>query len=88
MDKVSFELNLLTYWKMNGVEWLYKYKDRIKQYRDGENLVNHELFMDMTSDGLFQDIGDVARLMDVTGDDVKVSIDLLIANRIETSSNE
>lgn len=87
MDRTALELNLLTYWKKNGVEWLYKYKHRIKQYREEENLVNHELFMDMTSGGLFQDIEDVASLMDVTGDDVKVSVDQLIANRKGTMAN-
>lgn len=76
----SLELSLLTYWKSLGVKWLYKYKHRVKEYR-GENLVNIELFTDMTSGGLFQDIEDIAYYPDATGEEVKVDIDQLITER-------
>lgn len=80
MGNLELELNLLNYWKSKDVKWLYKYKNRVKEYR-GENLVSIELFNDLTSGSIFTDITDIANFGDVTGDDVKIDIEDLIANR-------
>lgn len=83
MNYLGLELDLLAYWKSQGVKWLYKYKNRVKEYR-GENLINIELFNDLTSGLIFADITDIANFDDVTGEDVKIDIDDLISNRQHT----
>lgn len=81
MNRAELELNLLKYWKKYDIKWLYKYKHRLKVYEEQENRVNIELFTDITSGSLFQDITDIANHTDIGAEDAKVSIDSLIAKR-------
>lgn len=82
MNFLKLELSLLNYWKSQGVKWLYKYKHRVKEYQ-GENLSNIELFTDITSGLMFRELLDIANFNGVTGEDVKINIDKLIAIRQE-----
>lgn len=86
MRYAELELALLTYWKEHGVKYLYKYKHRVKEYR-GENLVSLELFMDMTSGGMFRDIEDIANDPEMSGKEATVAVDDLIRIRQEVLSS-
>lgn len=76
----DLELMLLNMWKSNDFEVIYKYKNRIKAFR--EPLVNIELFYDPTY-GMFQDVEDIANYEDSTPEDFKRKIDDLIQARVE-----
>lgn len=81
MNVSSLELALLTYWQSNGVKAIYKYKHRIKEYKEQENRVNIELFTDVTSGTLFKDVGDIANSVGTTDSDAMVDIETLLAAR-------
>lgn len=76
----DLELMLLNMWKNNDFEFIYKYKNRIKAFR--EPLVNIELFYDPTY-GMFQDVEDIADYEDSIPEDFKRSINDLIHTRVE-----
>lgn len=75
----ELELLLLVEWAENGVKEVYKYKNRIKAFRDP--LINIELINDLSCGEMFADIDDVANHMDASPADYKVSIATLIENR-------
>lgn len=80
----KLELALLMYWKEQEVEWLYKYKHCVKEFRENPNFHHHELFTDISSGSLFKDIQDLANFStkeDMYPEDVKVHIDTLIEAR-------
>lgn len=83
MNYSELELPLLQYWKSQEIKWLYKYKHGVKKF-GGENRANIELFTDLTSGSMFRDIVDIANYSDVTAEEVKIDIDVLIANRQPT----
>lgn len=76
----ELELLLLKMWAENGVKEIYKYKNRVKEYR--APLTNIELFYDITYN-MFPDVEDTANDRNLTAEDVKVSIETLIKNRTE-----
>lgn len=76
----ELELSLLMMWKENGVEEIYKYKQRIKHFR--EPLPNLELFWDLTYK-MFQDVDDIANYSDSIPEDCKISVEKLIQNRLK-----
>ncbi|QRV11392.1 hypothetical protein JR311_20435 (plasmid) [Bacillus velezensis] len=78
----ELELLLLVMWAENGVNEVYKYKNRIKAFR--EPLVNIELINDLSCGGMFADITDVASYKDASPVDYKVSIATLVENRCGT----
>jgi hypothetical protein len=71
---------LLKMWADNGIKEIYKYKGRIKAFR--EPLSNFELFTDVTSQ-LFSDVEDIANNKHSTPEEYKVSIETLIQDRRE-----
>ncbi|MEC2352554.1 hypothetical protein P9H15_02455 [Bacillus velezensis] len=75
----ELELLLLVMWAENGVSEVYKYKNRIKAFRDP--LVNIELINDLSCGGMFADIDDVANHKNASSVDYKVSIATLVENR-------
>lgn len=74
------ELSLLHYWYQNRVEYIYKYKHRVKWFRGNENI---ELFTDLTSGSMFQDVIDIADGHELFAEEVKVKVSELIARREE-----
>ena len=78
MDMRELELMLLEMWAANDIKEVYKYKDRIKAFR--EPLTNIELFTDLGSQ-LFKDVEDIASHRPSTAEDFKVSVQTLIENR-------
>ncbi|MCY8549456.1 hypothetical protein MOD25_06000 [Bacillus haynesii] len=72
------ETVLLKMWRDNGINEVYKYKNRIKAFR--EPLKNIELFTDLTHK-MFEDIEDISRHKNSTPNDFKVEVDNLIKNR-------
>ena len=74
----ELELILLNIWKNSGIEEIYKYKRRIKEFR--EPLTNIDLFLDVTY-SLFQDIKDVADYENLSPIDCVVNINDLIKER-------
>lgn len=82
---IELEIALLNYWKKQDVEWLYKYKHCIKEFVENPNLHHHELFKDISSGSLFNDIQDLANFSyeeDMYPEDIKVHIDTLLKARI------
>ncbi|URJ76338.1 hypothetical protein MF621_004044 (plasmid) [Bacillus velezensis] len=75
----DLESLLLMMWAENGVEEIYKYKNRIKSFR--EPLANIELINDLSCGEMFADINDVASHKDASPVDYKVSISTLVKNR-------
>lgn len=73
----ELELMLLKVWKENGVKEIYKYKSRIKFFR--EPLPNIELFFDM-GQKMFRDVEDIANT-DALPEEFKRNIDDLIQLR-------
>ncbi|MGF6357120.1 hypothetical protein ABIE27_005059 [Paenibacillus sp. 4624] len=78
----SLELSLLEMWHSQGIEEIYKYKNRIKVYRR-EGLIRYELFTDITCGLLFKDVEDTANYRDATPEDYKVRVDVLLNDRRE-----
>lgn len=76
----NLELMLLNMWKDNGFNIIYKYKNRIKAFR--EPLVNIELFYDVTQN-MFQDVEDIANYDNSAPEDFKKDIGSLIQTRSE-----
>ena len=76
----ELELLLLNNWKKYGVKEIYKYKHRIKAFR--EPLKNIELFTDLSSGSMFADLKDIADDTNSTAEDCKVSVEVLIKNRL------
>jgi hypothetical protein len=74
----ELELLLLKMWAYSGIKEIYKYKNRIKAFR--EPLTNIELFYDLTCH-LFKDVEDIANHKDSSPDEYKVSIESLIKSR-------
>lgn len=74
----ELELLLLKMWEETGIKEIYKYKHRIKHFR--EPLTNIELFLDMTY-CLFQDVEDIANHRDSCPEDYKVTVASLIEAR-------
>ena len=72
------ETMLLEIWKNNGVTEIYKYKSRIKAFR--EPLTNIELFYDMTQ-SMFQDVEDIANHNYSSPKSYKKNIEDLIQSR-------
>ncbi len=77
----ELELLLLKMWSNAGVEEIYKYKNRIKEYRRPE-LTRFELFYDLTSGTMFTDVKDTANGDDLYAEDCKVSVEDLIKKRV------
>lgn len=77
---VDLELQLLKMWSNAGVEEIYKYKNRIKEYRR-PGLTKFELFYDLTSGTMFKDVEDTANGDELYAEDCKVSVESLIKNR-------
>lgn len=71
----NLETALLKMWRDNGINEVYKYKNRIKAFR--EPLKNIELFADLTN-RMFEDI---SHHKNSTPSDFKIEIDNLIKNR-------
>lgn len=89
MKHNELELNLLHFWKEQGFEWFYKYKNRVQLYR-GDKKVPIELFYDLTNGELFSDIDDEANYSiseKINGGDIKVHIDVLLNNREHLKPN-
>lgn len=88
MNFTALELELLNLWKSQGVEWLYKYKYRVREFQGGD-LTNTELFHDLTCGRIFTDLTDLASLnRGATHKDVTVHIDTLIETRKFKINNE
>lgn len=82
----ELELALLQYWKKEKVEWVYKYKHCVKEFVENPELHHHELFNDISSGSLFNDIPDLASYFykeEKYPEDIKVHIDTLIEARIK-----
>ncbi|MFF2532182.1 hypothetical protein ACFVS2_25065 [Brevibacillus sp. NPDC058079] len=79
----ELELLLLQMWADFGIEEIYKYKNRIKAFR--EPLTNIELFTDLTHQ-LFKDVEDIANHKGSVPDDYKVSVKSLIKGRSRAQS--
>ncbi|MED3440226.1 hypothetical protein P4393_12245 [Bacillus subtilis] len=77
----ELELLLLKMWAENGVEEVYKYKNRIQDFR--EPLNNIELFYDLSHGKAFADIEDIANHRDSMPEDYKVNVQVLIENRFK-----
>lgn len=75
----ELELLLLRMWQEFGIEYIYKYKNRIKVYQR-EGLANYELFNDLTH-GMFTDVEDTANGDDLYANDCKVSVQTLVDSR-------
>lgn len=80
MNKLLLEVELLKFWKSSGLNFLYKYKHRVKGIAE-EGLTNPELFHDLTSGGLFRDVPDIASYSDLSANEAKVEIDELLSKR-------
>ncbi|MCM3405501.1 hypothetical protein [Cytobacillus oceanisediminis] len=76
----ELELILLNIWHDNGIKEVYKYKNRIKAFR--EPLVNLELINDLSCGEMFADIEDIANHRDALPEDYKIDVKSLIENRI------
>ncbi|MEK5060988.1 MULTISPECIES: hypothetical protein [unclassified Paenibacillus] len=76
----ELEILLLKMWEDFGIEYIYKYKNRIKVYRR-EGLVSYELFCDLTCGTMFTDVEDTANGDDLYAEDCKVSVKVLIERR-------
>lgn len=77
---IDLELQLLKMWSNAGVEEIYKYKNRIKEFRR-PGLTRFELFYDLTSGTMFKDVKDTANGDELYAEDCKVSVESLIKNR-------
>jgi len=78
----ELEIQLLNHWEQFGIEYVYKYKNRIKKAaREGQ--VSYELFCDLTCGALFRDVYDTANDNFTTAEDAKVSVKELIRVREE-----
>ncbi|AJS61594.1 hypothetical protein UB51_16845 [Paenibacillus sp. IHBB 10380] len=75
----ELELLLLKMWAEFGIEYIYKYKNRIKVFKR-EGLVSYELFCDLTY-RMFTDVEDIANDDDLYPEDCKVSVTSLIESR-------
>ena len=78
-EETDIELALLKMWVQNGIEEIYKYKNRINWYRR-EGLARIELFNDLTF-GMFADLEDTASRNDAYVEDCKVRVEDLIMKR-------
>ena len=74
------EMQLLLLWKENGIDRVYKYKNRIKDFPEHEGLVSVELFYDLTH-SLFKDVPDIASYVDMQPRRGYRSVDDLIRTR-------
>ncbi|ADO59567.1 hypothetical protein [Paenibacillus polymyxa] len=74
----ELELMLLNMWSECGIEEIYKYKNRIKAFK--EPLLNIELFYDLTY-RLFSDVEDIANHEDSCPKNYKLSVNALIQSR-------
>lgn len=79
---IDLELALLRMWSDAGIKEIYKYKNRIKIYKR-EGLGRFELFYDL-SQAMFTDVEDTANGDDLYAEEYKVSVDMLIKNRISS----
>lgn len=80
---IDLELALLKVWSDAGIKEIYKYKNRIKIFKE-PHLHHNELFYDLTY-RLYQDIEDIANHRISNPEEHKVSVESLIKNR-EVSS--
>ncbi|GIO13554.1 hypothetical protein J19TS2_31090 [Cohnella xylanilytica] len=78
-DEVEIEMALLRMWDKNGIEEIYKYKNRINWYRR-EGLARMELFHDITH-RMFTDVQDTANGDELFVVDYKVRVEDLILKR-------
>ena len=77
--EAEIELSLLKMWAKNGIEEIYKYKNRINWYRR-EGLARMELFHDITH-RMFTDVQDTANGDELFVVDYKVRVEDLILKR-------
>lgn len=81
MEILELEKLLLKFWAENGMDEIYKYKHRVKWFREREGLTHIELFTDLTNGLLFADVKDIANYSDMYPEDCKVSVASLMKAR-------
>lgn len=80
MNTKDLELTLLLIWKEEGIEEIYKYKNRIKIFFGNPGRVHIELMYDVTH-LLFRELKDIASHKDMEPEEGKLKIDDMITKR-------
>ncbi len=79
-DILELEIQLLRFWQKERIQFIYKYKHRIMEFREGDR-VPTELFHDITCGKMFRDVKDIVSYDDVYPEDVRSHVGGHLADR-------